>query len=79
MKAACCRKVGEACGEMERVSMGIRAWEAAKTAFIVAMYCAGSESETEMTRILACRVGFWGAVGVAVDGLAGSEDCFGAA
>ena len=39
-----------------RTSMTTLAWAAAKMAFIVEMYWSGEESETDITRILACIV-----------------------
>lgn len=62
--------------------MGIRACEAAKTPFMVGIYCEGAESETERIRIRAWRVGC-SSVCVELDvalatvvlvGFAGSED-----
>lgn len=61
--------------------MGMRACDAANTVFMVGMYCDGAESDTEMTRIRACRVG-WSSEGdedvavatVVFVGLAGSVD-----
>lgn len=55
MYAACWRKDEDP--RRERVSIGIPAWEAAKTAFIVGMYCSGAESDTDRTRMRACRPG----------------------
>src|SRR3569833_453308 len=53
MKAACWRKVALPCSES--TSMAMPECEAAKTAFMVGMYCEADESETEMTRMRACK------------------------
>lgn len=74
MKAACCRNVGVPCSD--RVSIAMRACEAANTAFMVGMYCAGSESETERMKIRECRVAVSAALVTAVveGGRAGSDE-----
>lgn len=46
--------------------MGMEAWAAAKTAFMVDMYCEGSESETETTRMWEERPGAAVVMGLAV-------------
>ena len=57
--------------------MGMRACEAAKTAFMVDMYWLGSDCDTDSTRIRACRFGADGCVDGAVVGFAGSADVLG--
>lgn len=72
MYAACSRNVG--LPARHSVSSGMRECEAANTAFMVGMYCAGSESETDTTSIRECRLGAFCCATAAVACSFGSED-----